>query len=134
MDPLAHTFTPCLGFLESLRCRGTILETPAFEPMLNTADSNELNPGILDALFALVKSLADPGTRQMGASRIAFTIKGRPMVLELSTMAYNMGRGLITPDTIPCWIIYTNSRGYKDMIPAVGRHKVQEQLEFFLKT
>ena len=112
------------------------LESSAFEPKLNTgtADSNaELTPGIMDAMFALVKSLADPGTRQRGASRIAFAIKGHKMVLEL-TMAYKKeGQGLITPDTIPCWIIYTNRRGYKDIIPAVGRRKVRAQLEKFIE-
>ena len=127
MDP--HTFT---HHLESLHCRVAILESTAFEPKLNT-DVGDPTPDIMDAMFALVKSLADPGTRQRGASKIAFTINGHPMVLELTTAKGSTETGLITPDTVNCWIIYTNKNGYKDMVPANGRDKVRAQLEKFIK-
>ena len=87
----------------------------------------------MDAMFTLVKSLADPGVRQIGASKIAFTINARPMALELTMAKDNTSTGLITPDNVKCWIIYTNKSGYRDMIPAEGRHKVRTQLEKFIK-
>ena len=128
MDP--HTFT---HHLESLHCRVTILESTAFEPKINTAEDSDPTPDIMDAMFTLVKSLVDPGVRQRGASKIAFTIKGHPMVLELTMTKSSTDPGLITPDTVKCWIIYTNKNGYRDMIPAEGRHKVRTQLEKFIK-
>jgi hypothetical protein len=101
-------------------------------PKLNT-DFCDPTPDIMDAMFALVKSLVDPGTRQRGASKIAFAIKGHPMVLELTMAKGSTDTGLITPDTVNCWIIYTNKNGYKDMVPANGRDKVRAQLEKFIK-
>jgi len=128
MDP--HAFA---HHLESLHCRVVILESTAFEPTLNTAEDSNPTPDIMDAMFTLVKSLADPGTRQREASKIAFTIKGHPMALELTMAKDSTDPGLITPDNVKCWIIYTNKSGYKDMIPAEGRHKVRTQLEKFIK-
>jgi hypothetical protein len=154
MDP--HAFA---HHLESLHCRVVILESAAFEPTLNTAEDSNPTPDIMaklhldpplgnapqpglrgggqdrymDAMFTLVKSLADPGVRQIGASKIAFTINARPMALELTMAKDNTSTGLITPDNVKCWIIYTNKSGYRDMIPAEGRHKVRTQLEKFIK-
>ena len=98
---------------------------PKFRPTLPT-------PEIMNAMLTLVTEKADPGVWQPCPFLISFTIKGHPMLLEMTTASLNKD-AIITADNIPSWIVYTNSRGYKDIIPARGRHKVQTQLEKFIK-